>query len=655
MENGFQQKFQVIILVAAGMVLFGAGAFGAARQSGLSVALTRSFAEDSQGAGVPNPSNIRLAPAAGSTLNNMKEGDGFILQTLDHQGQPFGDISVGVKIVYTRPGETQPAGAIDVASFAAQDAQGNSSHVISADVAAGNYQIRAIKNTRAEVYTDLGEGAPSFTVVEVNEITGVTLSSDNDLERLKVGDKFKIKPYWSRRQVANDQITTFWQTSNVIMDKRIYALDDSGEAEVVITKDMTVGYHQLKKLEYGSQSFFLENEQRFRIAPKVTRLWVGGSYEDFTDDYAGSGWPVKGSVCYFTQVNYADGTSSDERVESEILTPNLLKKVDCIWGNGVAVEATGIGTAKVKVYAKDDPSFSVTITMPITKTIKSVGYSPVNGIDLNKLQVGWRFGINTWTLYSDGKKDSTNINIFDRSIVDNFWGSNSVPNLNPARKNSAVQGPNSVKYRTQGAEITRQESDGVIWHLIAYKAGSTTMRLYSTFDSEIYTDVPVTVKASSGSGSGSGGGKVTTPPAVAPASPSAASPSPASPNPTQTISVRAKGSFAGGEEARMELRLASGATLASWTVTSDYRDYVYVYKGTLAENLRVYFTNDYYAPPEDRNLYVESLTLDSTVYRSNASGVYSVGSWNFLQGCGGGYKFSTELSCPNAYFEYPIR
>jgi glucose/arabinose dehydrogenase len=67
--------------------------------------------------------------------------------------------------------------------------------------------------------------------------------------------------------------------------------------------------------------------------------------------------------------------------------------------------------------------------------------------------------------------------------------------------------------------------------------------------------------------------------------------------------------------------------------------------------LRVRFTNDAYAPPEDRNLRVDRITLDGVDYQSEASTVLSTGTWSQATGCAAGNKSSEWLDC-NGYFQY---
>jgi PKD repeat protein len=79
---------------------------------------------------------------------------------------------------------------------------------------------------------------------------------------------------------------------------------------------------------------------------------------------------------------------------------------------------------------------------------------------------------------------------------------------------------------------------------------------------------------------------------------------------TYTFEVRAKGSYAGGAWPIMEVRIDQNEVgtvtvdASSWAV---YTIQAYVSSGT--HEVAIAFTNDYYRPPQDRNLYVDKLTI----------------------------------------------
>jgi len=97
----------------------------------------------------------------------------------------------------------------------------------------------------------------------------------------------------------------------------------------------------------------------------------------------------------------------------------------------------------------------------------------------------------------------------------------------------------------------------------------------------------------------------------------------------------------------MELRLGT-TVLSAWDVTGKAQNYTYSTTNSInAANLRVYFTNDGYDAPCDRNLFVSSLTLNATTYQTIASNVYSAS-------CNSGFLKTNGLYC-NGYFEYPTQ
>jgi Ca-dependent carbohydrate-binding module xylan-binding/K319L-like, PKD domain len=79
---------------------------------------------------------------------------------------------------------------------------------------------------------------------------------------------------------------------------------------------------------------------------------------------------------------------------------------------------------------------------------------------------------------------------------------------------------------------------------------------------------------------------------------------------TYTFEVRARGSYAGGGWPIMEVRIDQNEVgtvtvdASSWAV---YTIQAYVSSGT--HEVAIAFTNDYYRPPQDRNLYVDKVTI----------------------------------------------
>jgi len=122
-----------------------------------------------------------------------------------------------------------------------------------------------------------------------------------------------------------------------------------------------------------------------------------------------------------------------------------------------------------------------------------------------------------------------------------------------------------------------------------------------------------------------------------------------------TVSILAGGEM--GDET-MEL-VVDGQVVQSWeNVGTELQEFVFETDAALnPEQIRIAFTNDFYAPDEgiDRNLTVESMTLDGTVYATDAPNVFAAGVWNnetsaIEFGFGRGQTLHT-----NGYFVFPAQ
>ncbi len=118
------------------------------------------------------------------------------------------------------------------------------------------------------------------------------------------------------------------------------------------------------------------------------------------------------------------------------------------------------------------------------------------------------------------------------------------------------------------------------------------------------------------------------------------------------ISIRAKGTVGAGEYARMELR-SGDVLLNAWYVTADYANYTTAVASALSQNVRVYFTNDYFTNGEDRNLTVDYVVVGAKTYQSEDAGTFGKGMYVSGQGCTSGFQKGETLHCNNGYFEYP--
>jgi type II secretory pathway pseudopilin PulG len=128
------------------------------------------------------------------------------------------------------------------------------------------------------------------------------------------------------------------------------------------------------------------------------------------------------------------------------------------------------------------------------------------------------------------------------------------------------------------------------------------------------------------------------------------------PTPTSTLAsseifIYAQGTRLDGIYPHMELRI-DDLTVAAWDVTSSLQAYSYTHSETVTSSrVKVAFTNDDYKPPQDRNLLVDRIEIDSVIYQSEDPSVYSVGAWDSATGCDPGYKQKELLAC-NGYFQY---
>jgi hypothetical protein len=85
------------------------------------------------------------------------------------------------------------------------------------------------------------------------------------------------------------------------------------------------------------------------------------------------------------------------------------------------------------------------------------------------------------------------------------------------------------------------------------------------------------------------------------------------------------------------------------------QDFTYLHAGSVtADQIRVEFTNDgFTALGRDRNVRVDRISIDGTIYESEASTVFSTGTWDNATGCGPGNKQSEFLHC-SGYFQYGV-
>jgi mannan endo-1,4-beta-mannosidase len=113
------------------------------------------------------------------------------------------------------------------------------------------------------------------------------------------------------------------------------------------------------------------------------------------------------------------------------------------------------------------------------------------------------------------------------------------------------------------------------------------------------------------------------------------------------LTVRAKGDL--GEE-QMAVRVG-GSVLATFTVGTEWADYqVDTATSGAALDVQVAFVNDR-SQPEDRNLWVDSVSYGGRTYQTEDPSTYGTGVWRRGAGCQPGYHRREALAC-NGYFGY---
>lgn len=134
-------------------------------------------------------------------------------------------------------------------------------------------------------------------------------------------------------------------------------------------------------------------------------------------------------------------------------------------------------------------------------------------------------------------------------------------------------------------------------------------------------------------------------PTATPTKAPTATPTPTSiPSPTPvtgtSVTIRASGSVCLSAYPTMVLKLG-GVEVKRWNqVTSVAQDYIFTSPSKYAGAASVHFINDCYRPPEDRNLFVDYITINGKTIQSEATGVYNTGGYG-------------EWLWSNGYIQYP--
>lgn len=114
--------------------------------------------------------------------------------------------------------------------------------------------------------------------------------------------------------------------------------------------------------------------------------------------------------------------------------------------------------------------------------------------------------------------------------------------------------------------------------------------------------------------------------------------------------VRARGDI-GGEQFELQV---DGTTVGSFTVSNAFQSFSYRAVNTVTANrVRVVFVNDRYEPANnlDYNLQVDYLSVDGTLFQTEAPNVYSTGTWQSGDGVVPGFQQS-EFLHSNGYFQF---
>ena len=106
----------------------------------------------------------------------------------------------------------------------------------------------------------------------------------------------------------------------------------------------------------------------------------------------------------------------------------------------------------------------------------------------------------------------------------------------------------------------------------------------------------------------------------------------------------------GGEEFNL---LIDGQVVDSFTASATQQAFTYSAADTVtADQVRIEFTNDEWVPNvSDRNLIVDSISIDGQVFETEAPSVYSTGTWLPADGVVAGFRQSETLHT-NGYFQF---
>jgi hypothetical protein len=130
-------------------------------------------------------------------------------------------------------------------------------------------------------------------------------------------------------------------------------------------------------------------------------------------------------------------------------------------------------------------------------------------------------------------------------------------------------------------------------------------------------------------------------PTVTPLPTHTPTPTPTTPVTGTHITVRAYGTLCQGVYPTMILKIGTNEVKTWNNVGPSMSNYTFDSPQSYAGAITVHFTNDCYKPPEDRNLFVDYITINGTTIQSETQGVYNTG----------GY---TEWLWRNGFIQYPL-
>jgi len=147
-------------------------------------------------------------------------------------------------------------------------------------------------------------------------------------------------------------------------------------------------------------------------------------------------------------------------------------------------------------------------------------------------------------------------------------------------------------------------------------------------------------------------------PSATPRPTPSSSPSPATSS-GSLIRIKAAGTPAQGVYPSVSLRLA-GQEVAIFSnirgnpLTRSFQEFSYMaIASATIDQLSLHFINDLGTSTEDRNVAIDSVSIDNQLYETEVNTVYSEGSWSGMNACGGKFAQSEWLHCAG-FFQFGL-